>query len=85
MTAAVSGGIVVKEMTKHGQEAVRQVLAELRALPRDARLTRDQILSYLERMPPRPDDFTSADDIRQLRGPLPEDDPEFQRDILGRR
>lgn len=73
------------EMTEQGQEAVRQVLAELRALPDDAELTREQVLAYLERMPARSNDFTSADVIRDLRGPLPEDDPAFQRKIRDRR
>ena len=68
-----------EELTERRQDAVREVLAELRALPAGAALTRDQILSYLARMPERPNDFTSADVIRELRGPLPDDDPEFQR------
>ena len=73
------------ERTQRDQQAVEAVLADLRALPPDATLSREQILAYLERMPPRPNDFTSADVIRELRGPLPEDDPEFQRKIRGRR
>jgi hypothetical protein len=73
------------ERTERSQEAARQVLAELRALPPDAMLSREQILTYLERMPARSEDFTSADVIRELRGPLPDDDPEYQRKIRGRR
>lgn len=73
------------ERTERDQEAVREVLAELRALPPDAKLSREQILAYLERMPPRSNDFTSADVIRELRGPLPDDDPEYQRKIRSRR
>jgi hypothetical protein len=73
------------ERTERDQETVREVLAELRALPADAPLSREQILAYLERMPPRPHDFSSADVIRELRGPLPDDDPEFQRKIRRRR
>jgi hypothetical protein len=73
------------ERTDRDQETVREVLAELRALPVDAALSREQILAYLERMPPRPNDFSSADVIRELRGPLPDDDPEFQRKIRRRR
>lgn len=70
---------------EQNHDAVGQVLAELRALSPDAELTREQILAYLERLPGRSNDFTSADVIRELRGPLPEDDPDFQRNILGRR
>ncbi len=71
--------------TERSVEAVREVLAELRALPSEAKLSREQILAYLERMPSRGNDFTSADVIRELRGPLPEDDPELQRKIRDRR
>lgn len=68
------------------QETVEQVLAELRALPAGS-LSGEELVSYIRRLP-KPDlpaEWTSADDIRELRGPLPEDDPVFQRNILGRR
>jgi len=40
--------------------------------------TNAEILDILARMPPRvPHGWTSAELIRELRGPLPEDDPEF--------
>ncbi|HET8775864.1 MAG TPA: hypothetical protein VFP80_18850 [Thermoanaerobaculia bacterium] len=68
------------------QEAVEQVLAELRALPANS-LSGEELMSYIRRLPKPdlPEGWTSADDIRELRGPLPEDDPVFQRNILGRR
>lgn len=68
------------------QESVEQVLAELRALPANS-LSGEEWLSYLQRLPKPdlPEGWTSADDIRELRGPLPEDDPDFQRNIFGRR
>jgi hypothetical protein len=73
------------ERDERSQEGVREVLAELRALSPDAKLNREQILAYLDRMPPRSSDFTSADVIRELRGPLPDDDPQYQRKLRGRR
>ena len=41
-------------------------------------MTADDWISVFKRLP-KPDGWTSADYIRELRGPLPEDDPEFQR------
>jgi hypothetical protein len=69
-----------------GQESAEQLLAELRAIPSNS-LSGEEWLSYVRRLPKPvlPDGWTSADDIRELRGPLPEDDPDFQRNILGRR
>ena len=74
------------EKDEKNQESVEQVLAELRAIPSNS-LSGEEVLSYLRRLPKPnlPEGWTSADDIRELRGPLPEDDPDFQRNILGRR
>jgi hypothetical protein len=77
---------MAKTMEKDEKESAEQVLAELRALPTGS-LSGEEWLSYLRRLPKPdlPEGWTSADDIRELRGPLPEDDPDFQRNILGRR
>lgn len=74
------------EKDEKDQESVEQVLAELRAIPSNS-LSGEEVVAYLRRLPkPKlPEGWTSADDIRELRGPLPEDDPDFQRNILGRR
>jgi hypothetical protein len=45
----------------------------------------DEILDELLAETPIHLGSSSADIIRELRGPLPDDDPEFQRNILGRR
>ncbi len=72
------------ERTVQEDEAVRQVLRELQALPPGTTLTHEEVIAYVRRLPRRPNDWTSADVIRELRGPLPEDDPEFQRNHAGR-
>lgn len=71
---------------ERNQESLEQLLAELRAIPTGS-LSGEAWLSYVRRLPKPdlPEGWTSADDIRELRGPLPEDDPDFQRNILGRR
>ena len=73
------------EETEKEQERLEALLAELRALPPGS-LKGEELLSYLQRLPKPnlPEGWTSAEDIRELRGPLPDDDPEFQRNILGR-
>jgi hypothetical protein len=65
--------------TMEQEEAVDQVLRELHALPPGAKLTNEEVIAFVRRLPQRPSDWTSADVIRELRGPLPEDDPEYQR------
>jgi hypothetical protein len=72
------------EKTEAGTQT-EELLKELEALPPDYMLTPEEFLSFTRRMPKMPEGWTSADDIREMRGPLPEDDPEFQRNILGRR
>ncbi|HEX8408674.1 MAG TPA: hypothetical protein VF883_07415 [Thermoanaerobaculia bacterium] len=74
------------EKTERELEPVEDVLAEIRAIPSNS-LSGDEWLAYLRRLPKPdlPQGWTSADDIRELRGPLPEDDPDYQRNILGDR
>ena len=70
------------------EQAIREVLAELNALPPGKTLSGEEwyaIAKKLPRLGSMPEGWTSADDIREFRGPLPEDDPDFQRNILGRR
>jgi hypothetical protein len=65
------------EQTERDQEAVAQeVLRELEA--RRGTLSNEEVFALLRRLPPKlaPGE-TSADDIRELRGPLPDDDPDF--------
>jgi hypothetical protein len=60
------------------EDAVEQVRKELAALPEGRTLSWDEAMSYVRRLPRNlaPGE-TSADIIRELRGPLPEDDPDF--------
>jgi len=53
---------------------MEELLRELDAIPAGTMLTDEQILAFTRRMPPLPADFTSADVIREARGPLPDDD-----------
>jgi hypothetical protein len=62
-----------------------ELLKELEALPAGYMLTPEELMSVIRRMPKMPEGWTSADYIREMRGPLPEDDPEFQRNIVDRR
>ena len=73
--------------TTEKQRQVEELLRDLNALPPGHQLRGEELMSFIRRLPKLdlPDDWTSADDIRELRGPLPEDDPEYQRNILGRR
>ena len=63
------------ENTKHDmtwQELGRELEA------RRGTLTNEEIFALLRRVPPlMPPGWSSADDIRELRGPLPDDDPDF--------
>ncbi len=70
------------------EQVIREVLAELQALPPDRKLSGEEWLALAKRLPKLgnlPEGWTSADDIREFRGPLPEDDPLYQRNIVGRR
>jgi hypothetical protein len=60
--------------TKEESEAA-QILRELEALPPGYKLTFEELMSYVRRMPkPKPGSPTAAEAIRELRGPLPGDD-----------
>jgi hypothetical protein len=72
-----SGGDSVQE-SHADQEAVEAVLRDLRALPPGTTLTNEEVLAFITRLPRRPSSWTSADVIREMRGPLPDDDPEYQ-------
>ena len=70
------------------EQVIAEVLAELKALPPERKLTGEEWLALAKRLPKLadlPEDWTSADDIRELRGPLPDDDPLYQQFIRGRR
>lgn len=69
------------ELTPEQREAVRGVLRDLQALPEGTILTMDEIAALVHRLPGRPKSWTSADVIREARGPLPEDDPDFLRPV----
>jgi hypothetical protein len=69
----------VEEMTARERMAA-EVLRELNARPPGQKLTREELVSLLGRMPGLPPGWSSAEYIRELRGPLPEDDPDFQHD-----
>ena len=76
----------VEEVEK--EQVVLEVLRELEALPPGKKLSGEEMMAFAKRLPKlgnMPEGWTSADDIREFRGPLPEDDPDFQRNILGRR
>jgi hypothetical protein len=79
-------GKTVEEMTEN-QQKVAEILRDLESRPPGKPLTGDELMSFIRRLPKLdlPEGWTSADDIRDFRGPLPEDDPEYQRNILGRR
>lgn len=60
------------------QEAIEAVLRDLRAVPEGTQLTNEQqLFAIIQRLPPMYGGFSSADVIRELRGPLPKDDPDF--------
>jgi hypothetical protein len=60
----------------HETDEIEQVRRELEALPAGTTLNWDEIEAYVRRLGIRmPDGWTSADDIRELRGPLPDEEP----------
>lgn len=68
-------------------QVIREVLAELEALPAGTQLSGKEWYEIVKRLPrlgTMPEGWSSAEDIREMRGPLPEDDPEYQR-RFGRR
>lgn len=69
-----------KVIEKTAAEAVADVQRELDALVPGATLTDEEFLSLLRRLPKvETVGPSSAEIIRELRGPLPDDDPEYQR------
>jgi hypothetical protein len=63
------------------EQVIAEVLAELQALPPDKKFSAEEWRALTRRIPKlgnMPEGWTSADDIREFRGPLPEDDPEYQ-------
>ncbi|HYH08598.1 MAG TPA: hypothetical protein VEK11_16200 [Thermoanaerobaculia bacterium] len=65
-------------------QTLHEAQRELDALGPDHVLTPDEFAYFVSKMPKMPEGWTSADDVRDFRGPLPEDDPEYQRNF-GRR
>jgi hypothetical protein len=63
------------EKTTQDRQAMEEVRRELQA--RRGTLSNEEVFALLQKLPPRPASWTSADVIRELRGPLPADDPDF--------
>jgi hypothetical protein len=60
------------------EDSAEQARRELRELPEGTVLTWEHAMSYVRRLGIKmPPGWTSANDIRELRGPLPDDDPDF--------
>jgi hypothetical protein len=66
--------------TEEHDDPAAEVLRDLRALPEGHQLTGDELMAFIRRMPKMPEGWTSADYIREFRGPLPEDDSDLPRD-----
>jgi hypothetical protein len=64
-----------EESTATEPGTMKELLRELEA--RKGTLTNEDVFGLLRRLPRRPSSWSAADDIRELRGPLPEDDPDF--------
>ena len=63
------------EQTSHDHETAAQVRRELEARPAGTPLTWEEAMSHVRCMGIKmPDGWTSADVIREYRGPLPADD-----------
>lgn len=68
---------MAKTLEKKEESAAAQIIRELKALPPGYKLTHAELMSYVRRMPkPKPGGPTSAEIIRELRGPLPGDEDE---------
>lgn len=65
-----------EEMTER-QRKTAEVLRDLRALPPGHMFSPDELMAFIRRMPGMPEGWTSADYIREYRGPLPEEDAEL--------
>lgn len=66
------------ERTERDQEVVRDILRDIEARPA-GEMTWDEVMSYIRRMPKMPTGWTSADIIREYRGPLPDDESRDDR------
>ncbi len=65
----------VAEKTTPDQREAEQARRELEARPPGTPMTWDEAMSYVRRLGLKmPDGWTSADIIREYRGPLPGDD-----------
>jgi len=63
-----------------GADAIAEVQRELDAVPPGATLSDEAFMTLLRKLPKvESGGLSSAEIIRELRGPLPEDDPDFQR------
>ena len=74
----------VDELTERERKPA-EVLREHEAHPPGYKMTPDELMAIIRKMPGLPEGWSSADYIRELRGPLPEDDPEFPNFIRDRR
>jgi hypothetical protein len=71
---------MAKTIEKTEHEGLAEIRRVLDALAPGETLPRDEWLRLVGLLPKaKPGGPTSAEIIRELRGPLPEDDPEFQR------
>lgn len=60
--------------TVEREEAVAEVLRELKARPSGRTMSGAELLTYIRRLPKMPEGWTSAPYVREFRGPLAEDD-----------
>ncbi|HYO77091.1 MAG TPA: hypothetical protein VE010_11565 [Thermoanaerobaculia bacterium] len=51
--------------------AVAEFVRALEAKGPHYKMTLDELMEFARLMPKMPEDWTSADDIREMRGPLP--------------
>lgn len=66
------------EGTERDPEVVRDILRDIEARPA-GEMTWAEVMSYIRRMPKMPAGWTSADIIREYRGPLSDDEPRDDR------
>lgn len=66
--------------TEERDDTAAEVLRDLRALPEGHQLTGEELMTFIRRMPKMPEGWTSAGDIREFRGPLPDDERDLPRD-----
>ena len=66
------------EVTERDYSALGEFIAQLEARGPDYKMTPDELVEFSRLMPKMPPGWSSADDIREFRGPLPGDDPLFR-------